>query len=126
MKFKRLLRTLFRRDRLSQRVDGAEATVHIDGAPHLVVDWSEGGMRIANYDGAPPVGERFAFRFVLPLTSEDVFEFEAWAEVLDNSPRGVAARFLFIEDDLAARLRAVIRVLGTTEIAVPAGAVDYS
>jgi len=60
------------------------------------------------------------------LTSEDLFEFEAWAEVLENNSRGISARFLFIEDDLAARLHAVVRVLGTFDITVPKGAVDYN
>ncbi len=126
MAFDRLIRTLFGRARRSQRVEGAAATIEIDGESHPVIDWSENGLRIANFDGAPPVGERFAFRFALPLTREDVFEFEAQAEVVENTARGLAARFLFIEDDLAARLHAVMRVLGTVDVTVPKGAVDYN
>jgi len=126
MGLKQYFGAIFQRDRLSQRVDGTAATVHIDGAPHAVIDWSESGLRIEIYDDAPPVGERFAFRYELPLTSEDLFEFEAWAEVLENNSRGISARFLFIEDDLAARLHAVVRVLGTFDITVPKGAVDYN
>jgi len=126
MAFDRLLRTLFGQARRSQRVEGAAASIEIDGAPHPVLDWSESGLRIAAYDGAPPVSERFAFRFALPLTSEDMFEFEAWAEVIEIGERGLTARFLFIEDDLAARLHAVMRVLGTVDVTVPKGVVDYS
>ena len=77
MGVKRYLRRLFQTNRQSPRVDGGESVIHIDGTPHRVIDWSEIGLRIAGYDGAPPVGERFAFRFELPLTAEDVFEFEA-------------------------------------------------
>ncbi len=122
----RFFRALIGRYRLGERVDGAEAKIHIDGAPHPVIDWGERGLRIANFEDAPPVGQRFSFQFELPLTSEDVFEFEAWAEVVDIGSRGLTARFLSIEDDLAARLHAVIRVLGTVDTAVPKGAVDYN
>jgi hypothetical protein len=126
MGIKRFFGALFNAGRISQRVDGAAATVHIDGAAHAVIDWNESGLRVESYDDAPPVGERFAFRFELPLTSDDLFEFEAVAEVLDNSSRGISARFVLIEDELAARLHAVVRVLGTIDVAVPKGAVDYN
>ncbi len=126
MGIKQFFGAIFQRGRLSQRVDGAAAVVHFDGTPHAVIDWSESGLRIKSYDDPPPTGERFAFRFELPLTSEDMFEFEAWAEVLESNSRGLSARFLFIEDDLAARLPAVVRVLGTIDVSVPKGAVDYN
>ena len=57
------------------------------------------------------MGERFAFRFDLPLTSEDVFEFEAWAEVVENSNRGLAVRYLHLYEEIADRMHGVLRVL---------------
>ena len=124
MMFSSLFRTLFPR-RSSQRVVGSLAEVHIDGVPHHVLDWSETGLSIDRYEGSPAVGERVMFRFVLPLTSEDVFEFETWAEVIHNDQAGIGMRYLSISDDLTRRLRAVLRVMGTTDVTIPKGAISY-
>ena len=110
---------------MSQRVVGSLAEVYIDGVPHPVVDWSESGLSIDGYPDSPAVGERIMFRFVLPLTSEDVFEFETWAEVIHNDNSGIGVRYLSISEDLARRLRAVLRVMGTTDVTIPKGAISY-
>ena len=66
------------RNRRGERVESTDANVFIEDTAHPVLDWSESGFRLENYPESPAVGERFAFRFDLPLTSEDVFEFAAW------------------------------------------------
>lgn len=124
MMFSSLFRTLFPRRR-AQRVVGSLAEVYIDGVPHHVQDWSETGLGIEGYEGSPAAGERVLLRFVLPLTSEDVFEFETWAEVIHNDRAGIGMRYLSISDDLASRLRAVLRVMGTTDVTIPKGAISY-
>lgn len=113
------------RDRRSERVDGTDAVVTIDDVGHPVQDWSESGFRLVNYPDSPAKGERFAFRFDLPLTSEDVFEFEAWAEVIENSERGLAVRYLHLDPDIANRIHEVLRVLSIMNPTVPSGAITY-
>ena len=125
MTFGDLLNFLRRRDRRGVRVETTDAIVYIDDASHPVIDWSESGFRIVNYEGSPPKGERFAFRFDLPLTSEDVFEFEAWAEVVDNNDRGLAARYLHLDEAVANRIHEVMRVLSIMNPTVPSGAITY-
>ena len=90
---------------------------------HPVLDWSESGFRLENYPESPAVGERFAFRFDLPLTSEDVFEFEAWAEVVENSNRGLAVRYLHLYEEIADRMHEVLRVLSIMIPTVLKGAI---
>lgn len=113
------------RDRRGERVESTDAVVHIEDVEHPVLDWSESGFRIANYDNSPAKGERFAFRFDLPLTSEDVFEFDAWAEVVDNSDRGLSARYLHLDGAIAKRIHEVLRVLSIMNPTVPSGAITY-
>ena len=125
MKLGDLVNFLRWRDRRGERVETNDAIVSIEGVEHPVLDWSESGFRIANYEGSPPKGERFAFRFDLPLTSEDVFEFDAWAEVVDNSDRGLAARYLHLDEAVANRIHEVLRVLSIMNPTVPSGAITY-
>lgn len=125
MKIGSLFNVFRRRDRRGERVESTDAKVFIDEVEHSLMDWSESGFRIANYAGSPAKGERFAFRFQLPLTSEDVFEFEAWAEVVDNSNRGLAARYLHLDEEIAARIHEVLRVLSIMNPTVPSGAITY-
>tara|TARA_Y100001934_G_scaffold257237_1_gene326105 strand:- start:151 stop:531 length:381 start_codon:yes stop_codon:yes gene_type:complete len=113
------------RDRRGERVESTEANVFIDDVSHPVMDLSESGFRIENHPDSPAVGERFAFRFELPLTSEDVFEFEAWAEVVDNSNRGLAVRYLHLEAEIADRIHEVLRVLSIMNPSVPKRAITY-
>lgn len=107
------------RDRRGDRVESRDAKVYLNGDPHPVVDWSESGFRLINFEGAPPQGERFEFRFELPVTSEDIFEFEAWAEVVENGNRGFAAQYLNIDEALAHRIHEVLRVLSILDPKVP-------
>ncbi len=113
------------RDRRGERVESTDAKVTIDDHEHPVMDWSESGFRLANYPESPAKGERFAFRFDLPLTSEDVFEFEAWAEVVENSDRGLAACYLHLDREIADRIHEVLRVLSIIDPTVPSGAITY-
>ncbi len=118
--------SIFRgRERRSERVESTEANVYIDDIAHPVADWSESGFRITNYEGSPEKGERFSFRFELPLTSEDIFEFEAWAEVVDNSNRGLAVHYLHLDEAVATRIHEVLRVLSILDPTVPSGAITY-
>jgi hypothetical protein len=90
------------------------------------MDWGESGFRLINFEGAPSKGERFAFRFELPLTSEDIFEFETWAEVMEISERGLTAQYLNIDDVLANHIHEVMRVLSILDLTVPSGtAITY-
>lgn len=125
MKFGDFLNFSRWRDRRGVRVETTDAIVYIDDAAHPVLDWSESGFRIANYKGSPPEGQRFAFRFDLPLTSEDVFEFEAWAEVVYNNDRGLAVRYLHLDEAIANRIHEVLRVLSILNPTVPSGAITY-
>lgn len=120
-----LINTLMRQRRRGERIESADARVFIDNKEHPVLDWSESGFRIASYGGSPEKGERFAFRFALPLTNEDVFEFEAWAEVVENDDRGLATCILHVDDALATRLHEVMRVLATLDVRVPSGPITY-
>ncbi len=113
------------RDRRGERVESTDANVYIADVAHPVLDWSESGFRLANYDESPANGERFAFRFELPLTSEDIFEFEAWAEVVDNSDRGLSVHYLHLDEAIAARIHEVLRVLSILDPKVPSGAITY-
>lgn len=113
------------RDRRSERVESSDARVYIDEIEHPVIDWSENGFRLANFPDSPTKGDRFAFRFVLPLTSEDVFEFEAWAEVIENSTRGLSVRYLHLDGTVADRIHEVLRVLSILDPKVPTGAITY-
>jgi hypothetical protein len=113
------------RGRRGERVESTEAKVYIDDIPHPVLDWSESGFRLLNFEGSPAKDERFAFRFELPLTSEDVFEFEAWAEVVDNSKRGLAVHYLHLDEAVADRIHEVLRVLSIMDPTVPSGAITY-
>jgi len=113
------------RDRRSERVESSDANVFIDGVEHPVMDWSESGYRLTNYADSPAKGERFAFRFELPLTSEDVFEFEAWAEVVENGNRGITVRYLHLDAAVAQRIHEVLRVLSILDPKVPTGAITY-
>lgn len=114
------------RDRRGDRVESSDAKVYLNDEPHSVLDWSESGFRVTNFDGPPERGERFAFRFVLPLTSEDIFEFEAWAEVVDRSERGFTAQYLNVDEDLANRIHEVLRVLSILDPTVPSStAITY-
>jgi hypothetical protein len=124
MVFGGLMRKLFRH-RTAQRVVGSDAVVYIDGVAHPVIDWSEVGLRIETFPDSPQPGERFAFRFDLPLTHEDLFEFDAWAEVIHNDEYGIGVRYLHLDSELADRLHAVLRVMGTTDVTVPKGAIAY-
>lgn len=124
MGLQRLLRSIFAA-RTAQRVVGSDAQIFVDDTPHPVIDWSETGLRLERFPGGPKANDRFAFRFVLPLTSEDVFEFDAWAEVIHNDESGIGIRYLSLEENLAARLRAVVRVMGTTDVTLPKGAISY-
>ena len=109
----------------AERVDGAEAHVFVNDIAHPVLDWSESGFRVEAFQDAPAKGDRFAFRFELPLTSEDIFEFNAWAEVASSGPRGLAARYLHLDPEVAARIHEVLRVLATMDVTVPSGPITY-
>ena len=125
MKFGNLFNIFRWRDRRGERVESTDANVFIDDVAHPVMDWSESGFRIENYPDSPAAGERFAFRFELPLTSEDVFEFEAWAEVVENGNRGLAVRYLHLDEAIAGRIHEVLRVLSIMNPTVPRGAITY-
>lgn len=126
MKLSGLLSVFKWRSRRGDRVESTDANVFIDGAAHPLLDWSESGFRVANYPDSPAKGERFAFRFELPLTSDDVFEFEAWAEVVENSNRGLAVRYLHLDGAIADRIHEVLRVLSIMNPTVPSGsAITY-
>ncbi len=125
MGLSKVFNALMRQRRRGERIESADARVFIDGKEHSVLDWSESGFRISGYDGTPDKGTRFAFRFSLPLTNDDVFEFEAWAEVVENSDRGVATCILHIDDELSTRLHEVMRVLATMDVRVPSGPITY-
>lgn len=125
MKFGNLFNIFGLRGRRGDRVESTDANVYIDGVAHPLLDWSESGFRIANFADPPAKGERFAFRFELPLTSEDVFEFEAWAEVVDIGRRGLAVRYLHLEQEVADRIHEVLRVLSIMDPTVPSGAITY-
>lgn len=105
--------------RHGERVESSDAKVYLNDTPHPVMDWSESGFRLINFEGSPAQGERFAFRFELPVTSEDIFEFEAWAEVVENSNRGFVAQYLNIDEALAHRIHEVLRVLSILDPKVP-------
>jgi hypothetical protein len=125
MKLGNLFKVFTGRDRRGERIESTDANVFIDDVAHPVFDWSESGFRLTNFEGSPAKGERFAFRFELPLTSEDVFEFEAWAEVMDNSDRGLAVQYLHLDDAIADRIHEVLRVLSIMNPTVPSGAITY-
>ena len=125
MKLSNLFNIFNWRNRRGDRVESADANVYIDGVAHPVIDWSESGFRLTNFDSSPAKGERFNFRFELPLTSDDVFEFEAWAEVVDNSSRGLAAQYLHLDEQIANRIHEVARVLSIIDPKIPSGALTY-
>lgn len=107
----RLWDYVFRRHRTIERVDGADATAIIDDVVYRVHDWSEDGMFISGFKGSREIGGRFAFQFSLPFTSEDVFEFDAWAEVVRVEDDGVGVKFLHLSDEVLSRIREIIRML---------------
>jgi hypothetical protein len=125
MKLGNLFNFLRWQKRRGDRIESSDAKVFLDAKvylnddPHPVIDWSESGFRLTNFEGAPAPGERFSFRFELPVTSEDIFEFETWAEVVENSDRGFAAQYLNIDDALAHRIHEVLRVLSILDPKVP-------
>jgi len=123
MKFSNIFNIFRWRNRRGERVESTDANVFIEDTAHPVLDWSESGFRLENYPESPAVGERFAFRFDLPLTSEDVFEFEAWAEVVENSNRGLAVRYLHLYEEIADRMHEVLRVLSIMIPTVLKGAI---
>lgn len=125
MKLSKLFDIFNWRYRRGERVESTDANVYIDGVSHPVIDWSESGFRLANYEGSPAKGERFNFRFELPLTSEDVFEFEAWAEVVENGSRGLATQYLHLDEEVAHRIHEVARVLSIIDPKIPSGALTY-
>jgi PAS domain-containing protein len=125
MGLSKIFNALMRQRRHGERIESADARVFIEDKEHQVLDWSESGFRISGYDGAPDKGTRFAFRFALPLTDEDVFEFEAWAEVVGNDGRGLATCILHIDNALSTRLHEVMRVLATMDVRVPSGPITY-
>ena len=58
-----------------------------------------------------------------PFTSEDVFEFESWPDVVENSNRGLAVRYLHLYEEIADRMHEVLRVLSIMIPTVLKGAI---
>ncbi len=100
-----------RSERGEHRIPVGRAKVFIHTEPYNVINWSRHGVMIGPYSGTLEAGTPFTFRFVLPMSDDDDFEFSAWAEVIRVDGLGLAARYIDLNDEVSARIDKMLAVL---------------
>ncbi len=97
--------------RTEDRIPVGRAKVYIHGEMFNVINWSRHGVMIGPYSGSLRAGQPFTFRFVLPMSDEDDFEFSAWAETVRVDGAGLAARYSDLNDRVSEHIERMLSVL---------------
>lgn len=97
--------------REEDRIPIGRAKIYIHGEMFNVINWSRHGVMIGPYSGSLRRGQPFTFRFVLPMSDDDDFEFSAWAEVVRVDGAGLAARYTDLNDRVSAHIDEMMAVL---------------
>ena len=93
------------------RIPVGRAKVYIHGEMFNVINWSRHGLMVGPYSGALRAGQPFTFRFVLPMSNQDDFEFSAWAETIRVNGAGLAARYTDLNDRVSGHIEQMLGIL---------------
>ena len=96
------------------RIPVGRARIYIHGEMFNVINWSRHGVMIGPYSGSLRKGQPFTFRFVLPMSDEDDFEFSAWAETVRVDGAGLAARYTDLKDRVSTHIERMLGILTPT------------
>jgi hypothetical protein len=94
-----------------ERLPVGRAKVYIHGEMYNVINWSRHGVMVGPYSGALRAGQPFTFRFVLPMSDEDDFEFSAWAETVRVDGAGLAARYTDLNERVSENIERMLGIL---------------
>lgn len=97
--------------RVEERIPVGRAKVYIHGEMFNVINWSRHGVMIGPYSGSLRAGQPFTFRFALPMSDDEDFEFSAWAEVVRVDGAGLAARYTDLNDRVSEGIDKMLEVL---------------
>lgn len=97
--------------RSEDRIPVGRAKIYIHGEMFNVINWSRHGLMIGPYSGSIRTGQPFTFRFVLPMSDEDDFEFSAWAETVRVGGAGLAARYTDLNDRVSDSIERMLGIL---------------
>ncbi len=104
-----------RTKRNEDRIPVGHAKVYIHGEMFNVINWSRHGVMIGPYSGSLRAGQPFTFRFVLPMSDEDDFEFSAWAETVRVDGAGLAARYTDLNTRVSDNIEHMLGILSPAE-----------
>ncbi len=93
------------------RIPIGRAKIYIHGEMFNVINWSRHGLMVGPYAGSLRPGQPFTFRFVLPMSDEDDFEFSAWAETVRVDGAGLAARYTDLNDRISESIDMMLGIL---------------
>ena len=100
--------------RAEDRIPIGRAMIYIHGERFNVINWSRHGLMIGPYTGSLRTGQPFTFRFVLPMSDEDDFEFSAWAETVRVDGVGLAARYTDLNIRVSDHIEHMLGILSPT------------
>ena len=90
-------------------VGGAMALIH--GESYTVINWSRHGIMIGPYVGALKSGDPFTFKFRMPMSDGENFEFTVWANVVRTDGKGLAARYVDLNDRVSRMIEEMLELL---------------
>jgi len=104
--------SLFRRGkRYEERIPTGGAVAHIHGEGFNVINWSRHGILIGPYIGPLKAGDPFTFKFQMPMSDGEDFEFTVWANVVRTGGKGLAARYVDLNDRVSEMIEKMLALL---------------
>lgn len=84
---------------------------HINGESYNVINWSRHGILIGPYVGSLQVGDPFTFKFTMPMSDGENFEYTVWANTVRVDGQGLAARYIDLNDRISGMIDEMLRIL---------------
>ena len=98
-----------RRD--EKRIPVGGAVADINGEGFNVINWSRHGIMIGPYAGPLNAGDPFTFKFRMPMSDGEDFEFSVWANVVRTDGMGLAAHYVDLNDQVSATIEEMLEIL---------------
>jgi len=102
---------LRRKKREEERIPVGGAMVTINGEKFNVINWSRHGIMIGPYVGPLQAGDPFTFKFRMPMSDGEDFKFTVWANVVRTDGKGLAARYIDLNDRVSGIIEDMLELL---------------
>ncbi len=102
---------LRRKKREEERIPVGGAIVDIHGEGFNVINWSRHGIMIGPYIGDLKIGDPFTFKFRMPMSDGNDFEFSVWANVVRTDGKGLAARYVDLNERVIKMIEEMLEIL---------------